>query len=182
MASEFLRFPYRDTLCWRLMTHIEPPRRPTARVLLLDPQDRILLMKGRLPGAGPGAGVWFTPGGGVEPGESLHAAAAREVLEETGFAEVVFGEVVWRREGVLALAAGPRLMDEHYILARGPAAEPSRHGWRADEQALIEDIRWWSVDELAATRDPVAPPDLARLLVDLLTEGPPKAPRRIAWR
>jgi len=43
----------------------------TARVLLLDPNDRILLMNGRLPGDPDAPQVWFTIGGGVEPGETL---------------------------------------------------------------------------------------------------------------
>jgi hypothetical protein len=45
--------------------------RPTARVLLLDAQDRILLMKGRLPSDPTGPGAWFTLGGGVEAGRDL---------------------------------------------------------------------------------------------------------------
>jgi len=43
-------------------------------------------MKGHLP-SNPGAqGFWFTIGGGIEAGESVYEAAAREVLEETGIA------------------------------------------------------------------------------------------------
>lgn len=33
-----------------------------------------------------GRRYWLVPGGGVEVGETLHEGAAREVLEETGFA------------------------------------------------------------------------------------------------
>ena len=46
------------------------PVRPTARVLLLDREDRILLLKGRLPGNPLAEGSWFTVGGGLEPGET----------------------------------------------------------------------------------------------------------------
>jgi 8-oxo-dGTP diphosphatase len=67
------------------------PERPTARVLLFDPDNRILLMKGRMPAARDRPGVWFTVGGGVEPGETYAEAAAREIREETGFLDFILG-------------------------------------------------------------------------------------------
>ena len=42
--------------------------RLTARVVMLDPKDRVLLMQGRLPGRPDGPAFWFTIGGGVEDG------------------------------------------------------------------------------------------------------------------
>lgn len=157
-------------------------RRLTVRVLLLDPEDRLLLMKGRLPGNPPGSGVWFTVGGEAEPGESVAEAAAREIAEETGFTRVEIGPVIWRREGVLPLGEGePVLFDEHYIVARGPAAEPTRHGWLDHEHALIDDIRWWTLVELQATTEPVFPPGLAALLPDVFAGRFPDPPRRIPW-
>lgn len=152
--------------------------RPTARVVLLDAQDRILLMKGRLPGRSRGA--WFTVGGGVEPGETFPEAAAREIREETGIADAVLGPVVWVREGVLH-APEPRFFKECYILARCVGAEPHRGGWTALEHDLIDEIRWWTLAELRATTEPVFPPGLAHLLTPLL-EGPmPGDPIRIPW-
>jgi 8-oxo-dGTP pyrophosphatase MutT (NUDIX family) len=157
--------------------------RPTARVLLLDEADRILLMKGRLPSRPDGPGNWFTVGGGVEPGETLLEAAAREIREETGIEAFALGPVVWVREGVMTLGDGEDvLMKESYVVARCTGAEPVRHGWQADELEFIDDIRWWTPAELAATEDRVWPPGLAAMLADILAGRFPADPIVISWR
>lgn len=48
------------------------------RVLVLDREERIALVRHTY------VAGWHMPGGGVDPGESLHEAALREVREETG--------------------------------------------------------------------------------------------------
>jgi 8-oxo-dGTP pyrophosphatase MutT (NUDIX family) len=139
--------------------------RPTARILLLDPDDRILLMKGRLPANPSAPGVWFTIGGGIEPGESLYEAAAREAREETGFADVIFGRVAWRDEVTLPdRKQRPVLFQDAFILARCGGGEVSRAGWQALEREFVDDIRWWTLDDLAATTEPVWPADLVARL------------------
>jgi len=157
------------------------PVRPSARVLLFDPRDRILLMKGRLPGAPANAGAWFTIGGGVEPGESFEAAAAREILEETGIADFQLGPVVWLREGVMRLPK-PTLIVERYVVARCEEAEPVRDGWNAVERQLIDDIRWWALQDLADTAEPVFPPGLASRLPPIAAGRFPAEPVPIPWR
>lgn len=158
-----------------------PPERPTARVLLLDPRDRILLLKGRLPNALGGPGAWFTVGGGVEAGETFEDAASREILEETGIADAVIGPVVWLREGVLEIPQ-PMLFKECYLVARCAGAEPSRDGWNALERDLIDDVRWWTLGELELTTDGVFPPGLAHRLPPILAGQFPAEPERIPWR
>ena len=54
--------------------------------------DALLLVRR---GRGPAAGEWSVPGGRVEPGETLHAAVVREVLEETGLEVVVDHFLGW---------------------------------------------------------------------------------------
>src|SRR5215471_11362500 len=58
--------------------------RRSARVLLLDASDRLLLVQS--------GHAWFAPGGGVEEGEELADAAARELREEIGLT-VASGEL-----------------------------------------------------------------------------------------
>ncbi len=149
--------------------------RPTARVLLLDPGDRILLMKGRLPSNPDAPGVWFTIGGGIEPGESLYEAAAREIVEETGLTDAVLGEIGWRGEVVLPdRKQRPILFKDTFILARCAGGAVVRHGWQALEQEFVDDMRWWALDELEATGESVFPPDLVARLRAVLGNSPKK--------
>ncbi len=48
-----------------------------AAILIVDDQNRLLLMKRS------DSGCWGPPGGATEPGEQVEAAARRETLEET---------------------------------------------------------------------------------------------------
>jgi len=146
--------------------------RLTARVLLFDPDGRILLMKGRLPSDPSAPAAWFTLGGGIEPGESVREAAAREILEETGFEDVQIGEAVWRGEQVHHDRKGrPVLVKETFLTARCAGGAPSREAWQALEREFVDDIRWWSVEDLAANREPVFPPDLAERAAAILAVG-----------
>jgi len=159
------------------MTSPAIPERLTVRVLLLDAEDRILLMRGRMSNDRGGPGAWFTVGGGAEPGETVLETAMREVIEETGFSDVSLGPVVWYREGVGYLYNGDKvLFRERYVVARSTGGDVSREGWEAHEHDLVDDIRWWTLEELASTPDPVYPEGLAGLLPDILAGRFPDEP------
>ena len=143
--------------------------RLTARVLLFDPGDRILLMKGRLPGNPSGPAFWFTIGGEREAGESVEAAAAREIVEETGLTDAELGPVVWTSEALIAFGeAGETIhFKESFVVARTMGGALSRDGWNSGERELIDDLRWWTLEELVRSEETVYPVGLAELLDDV---------------
>ena len=145
--------------------------RPTARVLLVDPEGRLLLM--RFTGD-TGVVFWAPCGGGVEPGESFEQAAVREVAEETGLADVALGPHVFDRTDDFTWRGRRYRTVERWFLARVPAFAPSRAGWTAAERAEVDDLRWWTAAELAATADTLVPRDLAHRYAALLADGPPR--------
>ena len=78
------------------------PLRRAARVVLLDPQNRVLLM--RYDDGPPNGPHWATPGGGLEPGETYPQAALRELAEETGWTDIVLIGEIHRRSHTMEWA------------------------------------------------------------------------------
>jgi 8-oxo-dGTP pyrophosphatase MutT (NUDIX family) len=150
-------------------------RRRVARVVLLDPADRILLMHGFDP-PDPTTTWWFTPGGGVEGTESLEAAALREVEEETGISGVELGPVLWLRTCGFRFDGRQWEQDETYFLGRTSTLDVDTSGHTDLERRSVTDLRWWTCGELLRTRETVYPIRLAGLLRTLLDEGPPLSP------
>lgn len=154
------------------------PRRFSARLLIIDPDGRLLLFRyedGREPP------FWATPGGQLLPGETWEQAAARELAGETGFAAPI-GPLVRTREAVYhAGDVGPARWTEHYFVVRTAARAPERSGWTDEERRTIRDTRWWSLAELRAATHPVLPAWLPDALATLLDGSPavPNAPAHV---
>jgi 8-oxo-dGTP pyrophosphatase MutT (NUDIX family) len=151
--------------------------RRSARVLVLSPTRRVLLMKFRFPWHE--GDVWITPGGGLEPGETAEAAAVRELFEETGLTLPRVGPELWTREHPLSWSGRTVLLCERYFLAEVAEFEPRAVDLPGDEGVWFRGFRWCPVDEIPDESLEFAPRRLGAFVRALLREGPPATPRVI---
>ncbi|WP_250001734.1 NUDIX hydrolase [Actinoplanes sp. M2I2] len=144
------------------MTVVE---RRAARVLLVDPAGRALLLQGSDP-ARPGTTWWFTPGGGLEPGESAAQGAARELFEEVGLRvdPDALGESFHQELTEFSYGGRRYSQEQEFFVLRVPGWQVDTAGMDAEEKATITAHRWWSADEIEASAESVYPVELPGLL------------------
>ena len=156
--------PYAERLRWfrALRDWLEPQPRFAARALVVDAEERVLLLRWEHPVTGDA--WWITPGGRIHDGEDERAAIRRELVEEIGL-DVDPGTVVWTREHVLLFTRRIVRQHESFFLVR-----VHRHEVAPMIDVEAEDLhghRWWTLAELDSTEERIAPPNLADLVRSL---------------
>lgn len=146
-------------------------KRPAARLLVIDPQDRILLFNFKFDkGALKGQDYWATVGGGVEPGESIEEAARRELLEETGITEPIREKIHFRR-AILQIPSGEMVeAEEHYFLVTVSHSKIDYSNHTEFETQVMREHHWWTREELEATSLTVFPENILEILGPYLSE------------
>lgn len=144
--------------------------RHVARVLVLNDQDAVFLLRGRddtLPDRAP---FWFTPGGKIDDGESQAQAAARELYEEVGIVATPedLGDIIGT-ESVHYHFHGVAYQQEGVFYAyRSNDAGLNASQWTDIEARTIDQGRYWSLTELRATTQTIYPAHLADMLANLI--------------
>ncbi len=142
--------------------------RRAGRVIVLDPEDRVLLF--RYDDEPPNGRHWCTPGGGLNDGEDYPAGARRELAEETGWTDVPLGPEVYEWTRTLGFADALVRQHERLFLAR---VEVTRRGLGEVTDMHVSDgiaaWRWWTLAEMDSTDEVIWPTGLAELIRDALS-------------
>jgi 8-oxo-dGTP pyrophosphatase MutT (NUDIX family) len=155
-----------------MITGEVPTVRHAARVALFDENGRMLLARFEY----GGKTWWAAPGGGLERAETHEEAARREIGEETGLDLRNLEPWIWSREHVFRFEGRLYRQKERYFLATVPAFQPDSNLLGPEEAGVLRGLRWWTLAELEATAEELAPADLFALLRDLVEYGTPRRP------
>jgi 8-oxo-dGTP pyrophosphatase MutT (NUDIX family) len=149
--------------------------RRAGRVIVLDPQGKVLLF--RYDDPPPNGRHWSTPGGGLDGEETFHDGAVRELAEETGWTDVPVGtEVLTDRTFTMEYMGELVRQREQLFPARVDVPERELGQVAAmHEDDGIAGWHWWGLDELDATSDDIWPndlPDIIRRIYIVLRYSP----------
>jgi double-stranded uracil-DNA glycosylase len=147
------------------------PPRQGVRAVVLDPADRILLVRFEdVMGS-----WWATPGGGIDDGESDADALARELREEVGLLDFELGPLLWTRHHWHVDPTRWGGQQERAYLVRVDAFDLAPSFSEAELAAEgVHEARWFTFDELATVV--TGPHRLGELVRGLLADGPPAEP------
>lgn len=144
---------------------VRPAHRRVSRVVLLDENDRFLLLLTASPRLQTPVVRWLTPGGGVEDHESHAEGAIRELFEETGLRVDSVGEPIWSIEGQSIFNDGHvQSTYSEYFVVRTTSFELTNENWMDNEFVDITDVRWWTVEELKSSGEKYSPEPLVDLI------------------
>ena len=145
------------------------PFRRAARVVLLDSDGRVLLVRGH-DAHQPDRTWWFTVGGGIDAGESARDAATREVFEETGLSldpEQLVGPVATRTAEFDFFTRTVRQSEVFFLAHVSPSQVAhglTRSGWTEVENSFMDEISWRTLEQVETSAIEVFPRRLAELV------------------
>jgi 8-oxo-dGTP diphosphatase len=149
--------------------------REAARALIVDPDQRVLLVRFEFPTSGT---RWALPGGGIEPGESPVDAIRRELIEEVGLHDPEIGPHIWTRTHVIPFIDGRWDGQREQIhLVRTARFDPAPALTPEQLQAeYVFELRWWTLAEIGASDVAFVPGAFAEHLSRVLVGELPSSP------
>ena len=158
------------------MTESHPILRESARALLIDSSDRLLLFHHIEPELDV-KDFWMTPGGGLDEGESFKDAVRRELWEEIGLANAEIGPWAWSRQHVWRTETRYYDSRERFYVVWVDQHDLRPQELTEFERAVIVGHRWWSVSEIqSATTEAFIPVRLGELIGPIVAGKLPEEP------
>ena len=146
--------------------------RSAVRAILLDPRQRVLLLRGRDPAAPDAAAWWFTPGGGVRAAEDAISALRRECWEELGYVPQHFAGPLAHRRYEFAFDEHWLIQETDYYAASVPFFRPAPQRLSDLERRFLLGWRWWPLELVAASDETIYPDDLLTVIGAARGAGP----------
>ena len=135
--------------------------RRSARIIVIEPQDRILLFRFDVADRPP---FWVTAGGECEPGESFEEAARRELFEETGITADPGEQIARTTPQFVTVEGEPVQADERYFIVRVQEAAIATHNHTELERKVMTQHRWFAREELSRWPEAVFPETLVQII------------------
>lgn len=137
--------------------------RHTARAIILNPENEILLLSVNLPWL-DGA-TWMLPGGGIEGNESAEQCARREIFEETGYRHEGALTLHWHGTTEFIYQGDLHKVHERYFLMRVTETfTPTMAEMMDYERDFTLDIAWCNFQQLSQPKVHCSPKQIPRML------------------
>lgn len=159
---------------------VKPIERPSGRIFVVDDNYRVLMIRGQDPQNPARGHFWWTPGGGLDPGESVEEGARRELWEEIGLElESIedLGPVVMTRNSVFGMDnVWFDSFETFFVVRVATGFEPKPEHWEPIEHAAIVGMEFLGADQIRSMDEYVYPLNLPEFLDHLRDHGLPTEP------
>ena len=137
------------------MSSTKIPVRESLKILLLNPAQELLLICYDDPattsvGKKSKGRFWTPVGGKIEEGEDLHAAAYREIYEETGIAkeDITLGPIVWYGDFKLNLSGVTTHLTQQFMVGHTSTSDLTLAYLTTEEKDVVKELKWVSLPEI----------------------------------